>query len=119
MAGVGAAALGVALVALGFGGMLLRRSIIWKLLGLNVASSGAIVFLVALSHRPGAAPPLASYLEGTPSADPLPQALVLTAIVIHFSTLALSLAYAISLTERLHTQDTDRLEESSEGEVGG
>ncbi|RLE32175.1 cation:proton antiporter [Candidatus Acetothermia bacterium] len=109
--------LGIGLVFLGFGALLLRRSLIWKLLGLNVASGGAIVFLVALSHRPGAVPPLSGYPEGTPSADPLPQALVLTAIVIHFATLALSLAYAISLTERFHTQETGRIEAASEEEM--
>lgn len=117
MGGPSAAALGIGLVVLGFGAMLLRRSLIWKLLGLNVASGGAIVFLVALSHRPGAVPPLVGYPEGIPSADPLPQALVLTAIVIHFATLALSLAYAISLTERLHTQETERIEETAEEEM--
>jgi len=116
-ASLSSAALGIVLVALGFGALLLRRSLIWKLLGLNVASGGAILFLVALSYRPGARPPLTGYPEGVPSADPLPQALVLTAIVIHFATLALSLAYAISLTERLHTQETGRLEEAAEEEM--
>ena len=116
-ASLSAAVLGIGLVVLGFGALLLRRSLIWKLLGLNVASGGAILFLVSLSHRPGARPPLLGYPEGTPSADPLPQALVLTAIVIHFATLALSLAYAISLIERLHTQETERLEKAAEEEM--
>ncbi len=117
MEGLTAAALGIGLVVLGFGALALRRPLLWKLLGLNVASGGAILFLVALSHRPGARPPLVGYPPGTPSADPLPQALVLTAIVIHFATLALSLAYAVSLTERLHTQETERIEEEAEEEM--
>jgi len=104
----------VGLVGLGFVAIVVRRSLIWKLLGLNVASGGAILFLVALSRRPGGRPPLLGYPEGTATADPLPQALVLTAIVIHF---ALSLAYAISLTERLHTQETQRIEEHAEEEM--
>ena len=107
----------VGLVGLGFVAIVVRRSLIWKLLGLNVASGGAILFLVALSRRPGGRPPLLGYPEGTATADPLPQALVLTAIVIHFATLALSLAYAISLTERLHTQETQRIEEHAEEEM--
>lgn len=117
MAGLSAAILGIGLVVLGFGALLFRRSLIWKLLGLNVASGGAIVFLVALSHRPRAVPPLSGYPEGIPHADPLPQALVLTAIVIHFATLALSLAYAISLTELVHTQETERIEVAAEEEM--
>jgi multicomponent Na+:H+ antiporter subunit C len=111
------AALGVALVVLGFGALVLRRLLIWKLLGLNVASGGAILFLVSLSYRPGGKPPLIGFPAGIPSADPLPQALVLTAIVIHFATLALSLAYAVSLAEQLHTQEAERIEEATEEEM--
>ncbi|MGC9529524.1 MAG: hypothetical protein ACP5G2_02745 [Candidatus Bipolaricaulaceae bacterium] len=39
---------------------------------------------------------------------------MLTAIVIHFATLALALVYAIFLTERRHTQDVVRLEQEQD-----
>jgi len=103
-------ALAVALAGLGLWAMVTRRNIVWKLLGLNVASGGSILFLVALSHRPGARPAIRGLGPG-PAVDPLPQALVLTAIVIHFATLALALALVIILTEHRHTQDAKRLEE--------
>ena len=107
----------VGLVGLGFVAIMVRRSLIWKLLGLNVASGGAILFLVALSRRPGGRPPLLGYPEGPATADPRPQAWVPPAIAIHFATLALSRAYASSLTERLHTQETQRIEEHAEEEM--
>lgn len=110
MGGMAASALAIALVGLGFWTLIRRRNVIWKLLGLNVAAGGAILFLVAVAHRPGARPPIAGLGPG-PSADPLPHALVLTAIVIHFAALALSLAYVIVLTERRHSQDVRKLEE--------
>jgi multicomponent Na+:H+ antiporter subunit C len=43
-------------------------------------------------------------------ADPLPQALVLTAIVINFAILALSLVFVMLLVERYHTTDSVRIE---------
>lgn len=104
-----AAVMAVALAGLGLWTLVRRRNVIWKLLGLNVASGGSILFLVAVAHRPQARPPIIGMGPG-PAADPLPQALVLTAIVIHFATLALSLVYVIFLTERRHTQDVPRLE---------
>jgi len=110
MEGLCALSLAVALTALGTWTVVTRPNLVWKLLGLNVASGGSILFLVALSHRPGVRPPISGLGPG-PSADPLPQALVLTAIVIHFATLALALALVIVLTEHRHTQDSRRLEE--------
>ncbi|MCS7240033.1 MAG: cation:proton antiporter subunit C [Candidatus Bipolaricaulota bacterium] len=104
--------LSVALALLGIWTMVVRRNLVWKLLGLNVASGGGILFLVALSHRPGVRPPIVGLGPG-PAADALPQALVLTAVVIHFATLALALALVILLTEYRHTQDARKLEEGS------
>lgn len=105
-----AISLAVASAVLGIWVMVVRRNLVWKLLGLNVASSGGILFLVAISSRPGARSPIVGLGPG-PAADALPQALVLTAIVIHFATLALALALVILLTERHHTQDSRKLEE--------
>ncbi len=113
MEGLSAFVLAIILVGLGLWTLIERRNVIWKLLGLNVASGGAILFLVAVAYRPQARPALLGLGPG-PTADPLPQALVLTAIVIHFATLALALAYVIFLTEHRHTQDIHKLEREEE-----
>lgn len=110
MESLSALALAIASAALGLWVMVVRRNLVWKLLGLNVASGGGILFLVALSYRAGARPPIVG-LDPGPAVDALPQALVLTAIVIHFATLGLALALVILLTEHRHTQDSRRLEE--------
>lgn len=105
-----ALALAVASTVLGTWVMVMRRNLVWKLLGLNVASGGSTLFLVALASRAEARPPIVG-LDPGPATDALPQALVLTAIVIHFATLALALALVIRLTEHRHTQDSRKLEE--------
>lgn len=101
--------LSIALVGIGLWTLIVRRNLIWKLLGLNVAAGGSILFLVALAYRPEARPAIVGLGPG-PAVDPLPHALVLTAIVIDFATLALALVYVIFLTEHSHTQDVHRLE---------
>lgn len=72
---------GAGLFALGLYGLIVRAHLLRKLLAFNVMSSGAFLALVALGHpRPGG------------DADPVPQALVLTGIVVAVSATALAAA---------------------------
>ena len=75
--------------------MILRRSLFKLVLGLVLLSHGAnlLIFTVGglTRGRPPVAPPGAP-APTAPHADPLPQALILTAIVIGFAVLAFSLA---------------------------
>jgi multicomponent Na+:H+ antiporter subunit C len=75
--------------------MMLRRSLFKLILGLVLLSHGANLMIFTVGGltrgRPPIAPPGAS-APAVPHADPLPQALILTAIVIGFAVLAFSLA---------------------------
>jgi multicomponent Na+:H+ antiporter subunit C len=75
--------------------MMLRRSLFKLILGLVLLSHGAnlLIFTVGglTRGRPPVVPPGAA-APAAHSADPLPQALILTAIVIGFAVLAFSLA---------------------------
>jgi multicomponent Na+:H+ antiporter subunit C len=77
--------LGAVLVGIGFGAFVGRRHLLWRIIALNVLGSG--VFLLLLS------------LPGAPSgvADPVPQAMVLTGIVVTVAATALALALAVRL----------------------
>lgn len=73
--------------------LLLQRSLTRIILGLAVMGHGANLLLLAAGGRAGE-PPIVG--EGDPNlfADPLPQALALTAIVITFGVTSLLLALA-------------------------
>lgn len=72
--------------------LLLQRLLTRIVIGLGLVAHGANLLLLGSGGRPGAAPIIA---EGTTAySDPLPQALVLTAIVITFGVTALLLALA-------------------------
>jgi multicomponent Na+:H+ antiporter subunit C len=105
--------LAILLAGLGLFTLIVRKELVFKLLGLNVASGGASLFLVAMARRAGPGVPIVG-LGPEPAADPLPQALVLTVIVIHFAILVLSLVYVIFLTEHRHSQDVGHLERLEE-----
>jgi multicomponent Na+:H+ antiporter subunit C len=72
--------------------LLLEKSVTRIIIGILLLGNGTNLLLLALSGPPGG-PPIAG--EGEPSSDPLPQALILTAIVITFAVSAflMSLIY--------------------------
>jgi multicomponent Na+:H+ antiporter subunit C len=74
--------------------LLLERSLLRFVFGLMLLSNGANLVILAAGRVAGRLPPLAAGAEAPPAAaaNPLPQALVLTAIVIGFGLAAFTLA---------------------------
>lgn len=87
----------------------LRRNLIRSAVGLILLSSAINLFLLATGSYEGIA---AAYAEttGQPS-DALPQALVLTAIVISMGGLALVLSMLLVISARYETSDMDDVTE--------
>ena len=78
--------------------LVLRARLLTVLLGLMLVGYGVNLFLLAMGRADIMVPPIiadASQTAGTSYADPLPQALVLTAIVIGFGMTAFLLALAV------------------------
>ena len=73
-------ALAVALFGLGLGALTLSRRPLKKLLGANVMGLGAFALLLTVARRPGG------------ESDPVPQALVITGIVVTIAATGLALA---------------------------
>jgi multicomponent Na+:H+ antiporter subunit C len=91
--------------------LMMQRSLVKLVIGLALLSNGANLLIFTAAGLTRARPPLipvgASYLT-EPFADPLPQALILTAIVIGFGVLAFTLV----LVHRVYqTVGTDNLDE--------
>ncbi len=91
--------------------MLLRRSLVKLVIGLALLGQAANLLIFTLGRllrgRPPLVPPDASALAGS-SADPVPQALILTAIVIGFGVHA----FTIILIKRAYqTVDSDDLDD--------
>ena len=88
--------------------LVMRGSFVRVLFGFILLSNAANLFVLAMSGRPGGKGPPVLTPGGEPQAaaaipvDPLPQALVLTAIVIGFGTTAylVMLLYRIFLDQR-------------------
>lgn len=104
----------VAAVLIGAGVfLLLSRALIRLIVGLSLISYGVnLSILIAASGGGGGNPPL---LDGPgPYTDPLPQALILTAIVIGFGTTALLLVVALRAYQATGTDHVQELVEQAD-----
>ncbi len=89
----------LAAVLSGFIALLLRRNLFLKVLAMDVMGSGVVALFVLVAARSGLRSPILVRMPGTGLslpvasawADPVPQAVILTAIVIGFSIQALLL----------------------------
>jgi multicomponent Na+:H+ antiporter subunit C len=90
--------------------LMLRRRLAQLIIGLGLLSNGTNLLIFSAGGLTRARPPVipegAAALE-PPYADPVPQALVLTAIVIGFGLLAFSLVLAHRVHATMNTDDVD------------
>ena len=90
--------------------LVLQRSLTRVILGVGMLANGVNVLILGASSRPGESPIIGRDGEFT---DPVPQALILTAIVIGFGVIAFMLALAwrgwtIDGNDLLEDDDEDR-----------
>ncbi len=109
-------ALVFATVVCGFFGLILKKSLVMKIIAMDVMSTGVIAYYVLIAGRLGLFSPIAdrpdAILENGSYADPVPQAVILTAIVIGFSLQALMLVGVMKLARDNPTLETDAIERS-------
>jgi len=108
-----AMATGFILILIGLYGALSHRNILRMIVAFTVANTGVNLVLVSIGYMRGRTAPILN--DAVPVAeaagriiDPVPQALVLTAIVIGVGVTALMLAYAYRLYQTKRSLDISR-----------
>ncbi len=100
------------LFCVGIYGVLRKRNLIKMIVGLIIAEYAVNLFFILVAYRRnGRAPILSPDVSITQMVDPLPQALVLTAIVIGLATTALLIALAMLLYRKYGTFDIAKIRE--------
>lgn len=92
--------------------LMMRRSIVRMLLGLALLGHAANLLIFAIGRPERAVPPIVPPgAEGLspPYADPLPQALILTAIVIGFAVQAFAIVLVKRVYQEVGADDIDHL----------
>jgi multicomponent Na+:H+ antiporter subunit C len=92
--------------------LLLRRSIVKLVFGLVLLSQATNLFIFTMGGLKKGNPPIVpdgEILPVAPYADPLPQALILTAIVISFGVLAFTMVLMHRAYESVGTDDLHQM----------
>ena len=102
-----------ALILIGLYIVTVKSNLIKVIIGINLIDTGVNLFLIAIGYVRGGTAPIFSEVAGDPTkmVDPVPQALVLTAIVIGVSVLALGLSVAIRLHGHYGTLNLRKIKE--------
>ena len=102
----------IMLIILGLYGLLTQRNIIKIIISLNILELGVNLFIVSVGYVTDGIAPIYTSVNNSSNllfVDPLPQALVLTAIVIGVGTTALGLALAKNIYQKYGTFEIDKM----------
>ncbi|RLG81275.1 MAG: Na+/H+ antiporter subunit C [Thermoprotei archaeon] len=108
-------------------GVIVKPNIIKKIIALTILGDTANVLIIFLAYRliPFPKPPILPSLKPSEEAlssfmkssvDPLPQALVITAIVINVAVIAFLVILAIQVFKQYHTLEYDEIIKLKRGE---
>jgi len=94
--------------------LLMSRNVLRMVLGLLLLGNAANLTIFVAGRLGSSLPPLITGDQTTIaiSANPLPQALILTAIVISFSLVAFTVVLLHKAHQRLHIVDTEEMREA-------
>ncbi|MEL6582143.1 MAG: cation:proton antiporter subunit C [Cyanobacteria bacterium J06621_12] len=99
-------------VLAGFLGIIFKHNLVMKIISMDIMSTGVIAYYVLIASRNGLSTPILSSTQ-LAYADPVPQAVILTAIVIGFSIQALMLVCVMKLAKSNPTLETSVIEENN------
>ncbi|MCC6395884.1 MAG: Na+/H+ antiporter subunit C [Bacteroidetes bacterium] len=102
--------------------MILRRSIVKLIIGLALLSQAANLLIFAVGRPGRGTPPIVAKDATTllpPFSDPLPQALILTAIVISFAVTAFALILIKRAYQEVGTDDLDAMRTTDQRQHAG
>lgn len=98
----------------GFFGIIFKKNLVMKIVSMDVMSTGVIAYFVLIASGTGLFTPIVSKAKNNVAyADPVPQAVILTAIVIGFSIQALMLVGVMKLARDNPTLESDEIEKNN------
>jgi multicomponent Na+:H+ antiporter subunit C len=111
-----AIATGFILILIGLWGILSRKNMIKMILGFSLLNTGVHIVMVSIGYIKGRTAPILDNAVQTGAVqeavvDPIPSALVLTAIVIGVAITALMLSYAVQMYKTKGSLSIDDYEE--------
>jgi len=104
--------LAAGLLAVGMYAVLVKRNLIKIVMGMLIIEYAVNLMLILVAYRTGGQAPIVTEqmrVSPGPFVDPLPQALILTSIVIGLALVALMVTLCLRLYQRYGTLDTSHI----------
>lgn len=98
----------IVLFFIGAYGLIARKNIVKTVISIGIMQAAAILLFLAANYSKESVPPIGTDIQGN-IADPIPQALMITAIVIGVATTAVSLTMFITLYHKYGTTNWDKV----------
>jgi len=100
------------LLMIGFYAVIVKSNLIKKLIGLSIFQSAVFLLYITMSKvEGGTAPIFQAGVEDQVFSNPLPQVLILTAIVVGISTTALGLGIVVRIKEEYGSIEEHEIQE--------
>lgn len=100
------------LLMIGFYAVIAKPNLIKKLIGLSLFQAAVFLLYITMGKVEGGTAPIITTLLGeTLYSNPLPQVLILTAIVVGISTTALGLGIIVRIKEEYGTIEENEIQE--------
>lgn len=100
------------LLMIGFYAVIAKPNLIKKLIGLSIFQSAVFLLYITMGKVDGGTAPI--FQDGVDNlvfSNPLPQVLILTAIVVGISTMALGLGVVVRIKEEYESIEEDEIQE--------
>lgn len=106
----------IVLLSLGLLILLTTSNLIKKIVGLGIFQSAILLFYISLGKVEGGLPPILEPSHGINQSysSPLPQVLMLTAIVVGMATFAVAISFIARINEQFGTIEEDKILEKME-----
>jgi len=94
-----------------FYGLIVGKNIIKSVVSIGLMEMAVVMFLISIGFSDGMTAPIGRNLEN--AADPLPQALLITAIIIGITVTAVNVTFLISLYRQYKTTDWETVKKKN------
>ena len=105
----------IILFFIGFYGVISQKKIVKSIISIGIMETSAVLFILSIGYKAGGIPPIGSGITGAAVVDPLPQAFVITAIIIGVAVTAVNLTMLVSLYKKNRAISWDQ---AKKGEAG-
>ena len=101
--------IGIILFLIGLYGIITNKNLVKIIMSMAICSNGIVLFFISIGYIKNAFPPIIDTTASITVVDPVPQALMLTMIVINLCDTAIALAITVWIYKKFGTVNIEEI----------